>query len=825
MNRRRSKKRIDSVQLPIRMGASVGRYTPIAAAIFSVLQVAHAQDAQSGAAAARGLEEVTVTASKRTENLQDVPIAVTAFDSQSLERTQVRSFNDYAMQVPSLSFTAERPGFAQMTMRGISSGPNSSSGSLPTVGMYLDEQPVTTISGPIDIHMYDIARVEVLPGPQGTLYGASSQAGTVRVITNKPDVSRFEGGYNLEMNTIKNGTVGGSVKGFVNLPVSEKIAARLVGWYEDRSGYIDNVYGTVVGSGVERNNAGMEKDHFNTVELFGARAALRVDLTDNWTVTPSVIAQQTETRGRFSQQHWTNPARGSALPGDLSIKTFSPTRGSDDWVDAALTVQGKIGNFDITYAGGALRRHTNYRNDYVDYEVFYDAYSEWWPNTWGSFTQGSSTYRMYSNELRISSPQENRVRFVAGLFYQRQQQFFISSFRWEEIVQPQYTITGWPDTSYLLYQARVNRDAAAFGEFNWDITSKLTLTGGIRRFEYDNSLEGFYGFGPNAYGTSPPPPLYPGGPPGPGGSYNGEQTCLTAEPWRDAPCLNLRKSADGRGWTPKVSLSYKFTDQHLVYATYSRGFRPGGVNRVDEAIPYVEDFLTNYEIGWKTTWFDNRLRFNTAVYYGEWEDFQFNFTGSNGISSIANAGFAEVRGVDTQIEWAPLSGLTLTLGGTYADAQLSSNYCGRTDANGKAITTNPCVVPGRAPFAPLAPTGTQLPGSPKVKTNVGARYAFPLASFDAYVSGDFMYQSGVWQEMRVRQRDILGKLPSFGLANLYMGVKKDSYTVDLFVKNVLDKRAVRQRNSDCTITLCGSSSVYDVIVPPRMIGVQFGQRF
>lgn len=824
MNRRLSTKRIDSVQPPTRMPAMLGRYTPVAAAIFSVLHGAHAQETEP-AVDAGGLEQVTVTASKRSENLQDVPIAITALDTQALERMQVRNFNDYAMQVPSLSFTSQRPGFAQMTMRGISSGSNSISGSLPTVGMYLDEQPVTTIAGPIDVHMYDIARVEILPGPQGTLYGASSQAGTIRVITNKPDPTRFASGYNLELNTIKNGTVGGVAKGFVNLPISEKIAARLVGWYEERSGFIDNVFGTVVGSGVERNNAGFEKDHYNNVDLFGARAALRIDLTDNWTVTPAVVAQQTDTEGRFAQQHWLNPARGSALPDELAVKEFSPTRSSDNFVDAALTVQGKLGNFDVTYAGGALRRSTHSRNDYVDYEVFYDSYSAYWPAPSGSYTEGSASYRMYSNELRVSSPQENRVRFVAGLFYNRQQQFYVSNFLWEEVLFPQFTVTGWPNTSYLLYQERVNRDSAAFGEANWDITSKLTLTGGLRRFEYDNSLEGFYGFGPNAYGTSPPPPLTPGGPPGPGGSYNGEQTCLTVEKWREAPCLNLFKEADGKGWTPKVSVSYKFTDKLLAYATYSRGFRPGGVNRVDEAIPYVEDFLSNYEVGWKTSWFDNRLRFNTAFYYGEWEDFQFNFTGSNGIASIANAGSATVKGVDTQIEWAPLRNLTLAFAGTYADAYLSTNYCGRTLADGTPVTSNPCVVPGRAPFAPLAPTGTQLPGSAKVKTNFSARYIFPLLGHEAYWSGDFMYQSRVWSEMRTRQRGILGQRSPYGLANMSFGMKKDNYSVELFVRNVFDKRASIQRFSDCTITVCGSSSVYDVVVPPRMIGLQFGQRF
>ena len=184
---------------------------PLAAVLAASMPVAVAQESEGV------LETIVVTAQKRQEDIQDVPVSIQALGSEKLEELHVANFEDYAKFLPSVSYQTLGPGFAQVYMRGVASGGDGNhSGSLPSVGMYLDEQPITTISGSLDIHMYDIARVEALAGPQGTLYGASSQAGTVRIITNKPDPSAFASGYSVEANAIDGGGIGHVVEGFAN---------------------------------------------------------------------------------------------------------------------------------------------------------------------------------------------------------------------------------------------------------------------------------------------------------------------------------------------------------------------------------------------------------------------------------------------------------------------------------------------------------------------------------------------------------------------------------------------------------------------------------
>ena len=201
--------------------------------------------------------DIVVTATRRAENLQDVPIAITALGTQTLDELQVDDFDDYARFVPSLSYRSLGPGSANVYFRGVASGENANhSASLPSVGTYLDEQPITTTTGALDLHIYDIARVEALAGPQGTLYGASSQAGTVRIITNQPDTNSFYGALNAELNNVAHGDFGGTLEGFVNAPLSDSVALRVVAWYRHDAGYIDNIPGSLTfpTSGITMNN-------------------------------------------------------------------------------------------------------------------------------------------------------------------------------------------------------------------------------------------------------------------------------------------------------------------------------------------------------------------------------------------------------------------------------------------------------------------------------------------------------------------------------------------------------------------------------------------
>src|SRR6478672_5438272 len=331
------------------------RRVPLAAAVAMVMCAPHAW-AQDAAQAdkekdARTLDTITVTAQKREENLQKVPISLQVLGNTQLEQQNVAAFGDYAKLVPSLSFGTSGggvfsgPGFVQLYMRGVASGNDANhSGSQPSAAMYLDEQPITTITGALDIHMYDIERVETLAGPQGTLYGANSQSGTVRIITRKPDPAAFSAGFSVEGSKIEDGGIGHVLEGFVNIPISDRAAVRLVGWQKHDAGYVDNIRGT------------------RTFPTSGITI-------DSWTITPTLVAQKMEARGSTGvDPNVGNPAFGyDASTADLAVKHFYPESSDDRWHQAALTVEGRIGNFDLTYVFSNMKRDVDSEADYADY--------------------------------------------------------------------------------------------------------------------------------------------------------------------------------------------------------------------------------------------------------------------------------------------------------------------------------------------------------------------------------------------------------------------------------------------------------------------------
>ena len=347
--------------------------------------------------AAPTLGAVTVTAQKHEENLQKVPISIQVLGTEQLEQQNVNSFADYAKLLPSVSITPAGPGFGEVYMRGVASGGDGNhSGSLPSVGVYLDEQPITTIQGALDVHVYDIARVESLSGPQGTLYGASSEAGTLRIITKKPDPSGFAAGYGLEINSVAHGGMGYVEEGFVNIPLGTSAAIRLVAWNKRDAGYIDNILGsrTYPTSGVTDTNTAFAKDNYNDTQTSGARAALSVDLNDNWTVTAQLMGQRQHTDGSFAYD---------PVVGDLALTHFNPEFSNDKWMQAALTVQGKIGNFDVTYAYSHLARHDTVDSDYSDYGFWYDV------------VYGYGAY-FYDNDHNLINPGQSYEVRASGRF-------------------------------------------------------------------------------------------------------------------------------------------------------------------------------------------------------------------------------------------------------------------------------------------------------------------------------------------------------------------------------------------------------------------------
>ncbi|GAC1300763.1 MAG: TonB-dependent receptor [Steroidobacteraceae bacterium] len=838
---------------------------PLASAISAILAGSPAVHAAADAEA-NTLEEVVVTAQKRTENLQNVPISIEVLSGTQLEQLDVTGLDGYVKYSPSISYSRGQgqggngqPGSSHIYMRGVVSGANENhSGSQPSVGTYLDEQPVTTIDGTPDVHLYDIQRIEVLEGPQGTLYGASSQAGTVRIITNKPDPTHFSASYDVQGNKINNGGTGYQVEAYANIPLSPVAAIRLVGYYQKDGGYISNIAGTnksaciengvrtfptwagvkssypavtpcpapgVIGAGAI-SNAAYRANNYNGVETKGGRAALKVDITDNWSVTPTVMVQSLTANGFFGY----DPAVG-----DLKLVHFGPETSDDTFGQAALTVEGKISNFDITYAGAFMKRDTHSIADYSDYSEFYDRVfgsGAYWTDHAGKpimpqelvVTKGY--FQKWSHELRLSTPQDLPVRATVGVFAERQQHRI-----WEQYVMPGYGFTNPygtlnsptpnPDgldqslsiptlanSIWLTDETRIDHDQAAFAQATWDITSHLSVNGGLRYFTYDNTLNGFYGYSKNYPFTS------------------GEKLCKGRPPSTPfAPCTDLDKRVTGSGNVPRANITYKFDPDKLVYATFSKGFRPGGVNRTEKAGigPYQADFLKNYEIGWKTQWFDHRLRWNGAVFWEDWKNFQFSFLGPNSVTIIENGGNARIKGIENEIEWAATNALTLSTSFTFLDPRLTENYCGKAGVTSCANQVNPETFQP-ALIGPLAPAGTNLPITPKFKGNVIARYSFnEVAGWKPFGQVSWVYQSQSAPTLKIDQARTLGVQPAYGLVDLMGGAQLDKTTIQLIVTNVADRRAQLSRFAQTNPD--NENQPYVIPAQPRTYAIQFGQKF
>ena len=836
-----------------------------------------AQVAQDGNAP--DSQEIVVTAQKREENLSKVPLSIQAIGTRRLDQLNISNFEQYTKQLPSVSFQTTQPGLTVVYMRGVATGGDGNhSGSLPSVGTYLDEQPVTTIGGTLDVHIYDIARIESLAGPQGTLYGASSEAGTIRIITNKPKLHVTEGRIDGEINTVAKGGRGGKLEGMINLPIADRIAFRGVGFWQRDAGYIDNVAGsrsyrgspitasdgdggtiiTGYNPGITVNNAAQVKKNFNDTTTYGGRAALKIDLDDSWTVTPTVLYQNLKSNGNFSY----DPKLG-----DLNIDRFFPEIRKDKFLQAALTIEGKIGNFDLTYAGAYLDRKTFTTSDYTDYA---DAYDQLYASSGGIANYfyfqdssgqtidsrqrivGTDHFRKMSHEFRIASPTDKPFRVIAGAFYQRQSNEIHQDYQVTGLA-PQLSVNGHPGTLWLTQQKRIDRDYALFGEATYDFSHQLSVTAGGRLFRYDNSLIGFFGFGRD-----------PNGPPynGAGSSRTGFAGCFTTDgsTVRDgtgapiiapvvpgSPCTNLGvfsngqvlpKHAKGSGVTYRLNLSYKPHNGLLFYGTVSRGFRPGGINRRLDVGNYAPDYLQNYELGWKAAFAGGAVHWNGALYHQRWKKFQFAFLGANSFTEIHNGSDANIDGVETDVNYSG-GGFTLNAAGAYTRARTKGNICtafGDTSAN--------CTASGD--FI-AAPGGTRLPITPKFKATATARYSWPVFNAaKAHVQLGAAYQSSAPSSLRT-QIDLVGpdssafcslagalnvnghcnpnvfqgKIRSAALFDLATGIDWKTVNVELFVTNLFDKR-----NELSRIVACGSCT-RTLVVPgvPRMIGLRAGYKF
>lgn len=720
------------------------------------------------------LEEVVVTAQKRSADLQDVPISITSLDESALDNLNITDFGGYVQQLPSVSFTQRRPGQASLFMRGISEGGNGNQSLQgPSVAIYLDEQPVTAIGFNLDPHVYDVARIEVLKGPQGTLYGAASQAGNLRIITNKASTEGFEAGFDITTETISGGGDGYMAEGFVNIPISDSVALRLVAYWDDNGGFIDAVPDTITYplSGITRGNSGFVKDDFNESQKQGLRAALKVDLNDSWTATASVMYQQLEADGI-----WDHDPEDL---GDFKVSRFFEDSVDDEWSQFSLTLEGDLGFADLTYAGSYLDRTYDSYSDYSSYSIdgFVEPYYTCYVSYFGPCVDPSIQYSNLSDmtyqthELRLAGTSE-RVDWIIGGFYQKQETSFDS--RWSiPPINPDAAVID--DLYFQTDQRREDQEYSVFGELTYRITEQLSGTVGYRYFDGETTLEGFVGT-----------VFFP-------------VCCFAGSDTR--PPDNVDSVAESSDGILKFNLTYTINDDAMVYATYAEGYRPAGANRapgVGET--FDPDFVNSYELGAKSTLLDGRLRLNGSVYFMEWDDIQIGFFNPDIslLGLVDNAGAAESSGFELDATVLVTDALELSLAYAYNKAELTEDYFAR---QGNAT--------------PDAFDGQDLPFTPDNKYTLNARYSFDLLKLPSALQVNYSYTDEMWNDIFADGRE---KMDDYGLLNASLRVDGEGWHASLFANNLTDEVAELFIN---TVDIRRLVTVNQ----PRTIGISFGMNF
>ena len=720
------------------------------------------------------LEEVVVTAQKRSQSLQDVPISMNAINSDQLDDLNITQFGDYVAQIPSVSFIQRRPGEAQLFMRGISDGGNGNQSLQgPAVAIYLDEQPVTAIGLNLDVHVYDVERIEVLMGPQGTLYGVASQAGNLRIITKKPNPEGFEAGFDLSADTISGGGNGYMAEGYVNIPLSSNAALRLVGWHDSDGGYIDSVLDTITYpvSGISKSSSEYVKKDFNTSKKSGLRAALKVDLNENWTATASVMQQETETDGIWDHD--------PEVLGSMQVSRFFDDRQNDEWTQMGLLLEGNLGFADLTYAGSYLDRDYEVYSDYSAYSIsgyvepYYTCYTSYFGPCVDPSVQfiNESDITFETHELRLTSDQEQRFRWIVGAFYMKNETAYDSQWSVPPI-NPGAAVRD--DLYFETDQVRMDSETAFFGEFSYDITDQLTATVGLRDFDSETTLEGFVGtvWWPNC--------------------------CFTFSDSR--PPDNVNSKFEGSDNTFKVNVAYTLNDDVLIYGTVSEGYRPGGANRTEQVgATYDADFVTSYELGVKSTLSDGRIRLNAAMYTMDWDDMQLGFFNPDIslLGLVDNVGAAESQGFELDATWLATEQLEINMSYAYNKAELTQDYDRRNDGT------------------PDAFSGQDLPFTPDTKWALTARYNFDWMGGDGYLMSNTTFTDSMYNGIFLNSRE---EMDSYTISQVSLGLARDQWTAELFASNVFDEEAELYINTADIKRLV-------TVNRPRTIGFRFGMRF
>lgn len=732
------------------------------------------------------LEEVIVTATKRAQSLQEVGMSITAISERDIEEMGIDSYLDFAVRVPNLGTAFQSDGRFDAnspSLRGIfGSGDKSSSA---TTGFYIDDVPVTAALQP---RVLDLERIEVLRGPQGSLYGARSMGGTIRLITQQPSLDETSGSIHTSLSSVEDGGENYALDGSINMPLVEgKVGLRMAAYYGSISGIYDRVYepnwlnyqtGEIVTGTTPAFATNKDTDD---EEYMGGQIALKFMVNDDLSITPKYMYQRIEADGLpFADVDAEN----------METRRFfdSEEPGEDEWWIASVVVNWSVGAGDITSTTAYYERETSeFEEEHTFLDFIYGAAVGIPITPLESTLETTSEYQNFTHETRFTSSSDGPINYTVGLFYGDSE--FIRGY--PPALQPGVNdalndFIGAPadivpgDLIFITEQPEQVEELAIFGEVTWDVTEQLALTAGGRWYDtsvsFSSVSDGFANGGPS--------------------EFSGKQS--------------------ESGFNPKVMASFDASDSVNLYASASKGFRIGGVNgqisptlcgdeldRVgldpDSLRTYDSDELWSYEIGVKSRLADNRVTLNAAAFYIDWQDSLQVQRLACGFQVDANIGDVESTGFEVELSAVPFDGLTIDLGVGYTNTEVS-----RAAGDG---------FPGYE-------KGQELHGVPNLTASGSVQYVFPaFAEWDGRLrlDGNYYGESTSFNNGTIVDRD------SWQALNLRAGVQNDTWDITAFADNLTDERANLADNRSIAAEMPGRPRI--VTNRPRTIGVEARYRF
>ena len=858
--------------------------------------------ATAGTASSSTLQEVIVTAQRRTENAQNVPITIQVLTGQTLQQLNVQTLTDYLKYVPNVTTGSLGAGNDIVAMRGLSSTNEDpegqgSVGPFPNVATYLDDQSTLLPARNLDVYAVDLERVEIDEGPQ-MFFGAGAEAGVIRYITNKPKLDTTSVDVNASYGVTAHGDPNNSGNAVFNFPVQPgKLAARLVMFVDRRGGYINNLPATfarnstdlgiydenggIVPQSPTINNYNDTGNAINPLTYQGIRGELLYKVNDDWNVLLSVMSQNMDAEGVFYDMPYstvgeeTNDTTGAPvgsvpLP-PLAVNLFNPSFDKDRFINTALTVNGRIGPLSLVYSGSYLDRNIEQNQDLTSYArgrfgYYYSCTGVSYSSTSGNASATCSTPSSYwseterntnvQQELRLSTPDDWRLRGLVGIFYGDLDVWDDTAWMYKTLPNCApggptsncfLEVRPWPDVSSYVSGVRpavgffddfkrVVKQRAAYVSSSFDITHALTISGGIRYFDmYDSENGGDVGsfyckiFSPSQLQNVP---VVNGNfaPCGTNGQPDGSKLSPYGTDFNTQTHTLVQTGHLGRG-----NLTWHITQDAMVYYTYSQGYRPGGFNRGSSAeepdvngipqyltpLTYSSDILTNQEVGWKTVWFDQRLLLNGSIYNDVWSDAQQEFfcpqCGFGNLIFAINGPKYRVRGAELQLAARPIAGLSLD-----ASASVNSghqlNSPSLTDNNpaspnyGKPLTTRYASGIATPIQNPFGPRGQDLALSPPFKWNLRARYDWPVGSYVVFVQGGLQHQA---QSISSTTFFTQFRMPSWTTVDAAAGVAQGNWTVSLQGSNLTDvDKSLFTTDTEIILT--------ETPMRPRVISLNFG---